>query len=119
MIEAYLDEGLSQAEIARRLNRHRSTISLEIKRGGEERKANSLDCLRYQKTSASNLAAMRKRNCGTTSKANSHIVKTILKYLKMKYSPVQIAHAISSVKVCTSTIYNWVSVKLSPLISKV
>lgn len=32
-IEAYLDERLSQAEIARRLDRNRSTISREIKRG--------------------------------------------------------------------------------------
>lgn len=112
MIEAYLDEGLSQSEIARRLNRHRSTISREIKRGSEERKANSLARLRYQATSASNLAAMRKRNCGAVSKANPHIVKTILKYLKMKYSPEQIAHAISNVNVCTSTIYNWVYRKI-------
>ncbi|MFG5429156.1 helix-turn-helix domain-containing protein [Enterococcus faecalis] len=34
-IEAYLKEGVSQAEIARRLDRHRSTISREIKRGSE------------------------------------------------------------------------------------
>lgn len=32
-IEAYQREGVSQAEIARRLGRHRSTISREIKRG--------------------------------------------------------------------------------------
>ncbi|KPJ21700.1 transposase, partial [Streptococcus phocae] len=32
-IEAYLSEGLKPAEIARRLGRSRSTISLEIKRG--------------------------------------------------------------------------------------
>lgn len=32
-IEAYLDEGLRPAEIARRLDRHRSTITREIQRG--------------------------------------------------------------------------------------
>lgn len=37
-IEAYLDEGVSQAEIARRLNRNRSMISREIRRNREERK---------------------------------------------------------------------------------
>lgn len=31
-IEAYLDEGLRPAEIARRLDRHRSTITREIQR---------------------------------------------------------------------------------------
>ena len=41
-IEAYLKEGISQAEIARRLDRHRSTISREIKRGAEQRKKKSL-----------------------------------------------------------------------------
>ena len=41
-IEAYLREGISQAEIARRLDRHRSTISREIKRGAEQRKKKSL-----------------------------------------------------------------------------
>ena len=34
-IEAYLDEGLRPAEIARRLDRHRSTITREIQRGTE------------------------------------------------------------------------------------
>ncbi|MDN3072768.1 hypothetical protein IGJ24_001286 [Enterococcus sp. DIV0546] len=37
-IEAYLKEGVSQAEIARRLDRHRSAISRESKRGSEQRK---------------------------------------------------------------------------------
>ncbi|HHX0240559.1 TPA: helix-turn-helix domain-containing protein [Enterococcus faecalis] len=46
-IEAYLDEGVSQAEIARRLNRNRSTISREIRKNREERKADSLAALRY------------------------------------------------------------------------
>lgn len=54
-IEAYLDEGLSQSEIARRLDRHRSTISREIKRGSEQRGRNSTARLRYQATSAQNI----------------------------------------------------------------
>ena len=41
-IEAYLREGISQAEIARRLDRHSSTISREIKRGAEQRKKKRL-----------------------------------------------------------------------------
>lgn len=32
-VEAYLDEGLRPAEIARRLDRHRSTITRKIQRG--------------------------------------------------------------------------------------
>ncbi len=50
-IEAYLKEGVSQAEIARRLDRHRSTISREIKRGSEQRNKKSLASLPYQATS--------------------------------------------------------------------
>jgi IS30 family transposase len=108
-IEAYLDEGVSQAEIARRLNRNRSMISREIRRNREERKADSLAALRYQASSAGNLARMRKRNCGTTTKATVHNTKTILKYLKKKYSPEQIANGVrSSINVSTNTIYNWI-----------
>ena len=58
-IEAYLDEGLRPAEIARRLDRHRSTITREIQRGTEARKANSIARLPYQASSAQNIA-----NCG-------------------------------------------------------
>ncbi|MDL4925255.1 IS30 family transposase [Enterococcus faecalis] len=113
-IEAYLKEGVSQAEIARRLDRHRSTISREIKRGSEQRKKKSLASLPYQATSAGNLASIRKKNCGTTTKATVHNTKTIMKYLDMKYSPEQIANAVRSVKVCTSTIYNWIYKKIVP-----
>ncbi|WP_256969022.1 IS30 family transposase [Enterococcus faecalis] len=113
-IEAYLREGVSQAEIARRLDRHRSTISREIKRGSEQRKKKSLASLPYQATSAGNLARIRKKNCGTTTKATVHNTKTIMKYLDMKYSPEQIANAVRSVKVCTSTIYTWIYKKIVP-----
>lgn len=113
-IEAYLKEGVSQAEIARRLDRHRSTISREIKRGSEQRKKKSLASLPYQATSAGNLVRIRKKNCGTTTKATVHNTKTIMKYLDMKYSPEQIANAVRSVKVCTSTIYNWIYKKIVP-----
>jgi len=113
-IEAYVREGVSQAEIARRLDRHRSTISREIKRGTEQRKKNSLASLPYQATSAGNLARIRKKNCGTTTKATIHNTKTIMKYLNMKYSPEQIANAVRSVKVCTSTIYGWIYKKIVP-----
>lgn len=107
-IEAYLDEGLRPAEIARRLDRHRSTITREIQRGTEARKANSIARLPYQASSAQNIAKLRKKNCGVTKKATIHNIKTILKYLNLKYSPEQIAHSVKSVKVCTSTIYNWI-----------
>lgn len=111
-IEAYLDERLSQAEIARRLDRNRSTISREIKRGSEQRGRNSIARLRYQATSAQNIARMRKRNCGTKTKATIHNTRTILKYLNMKYSPEQIVNAVRSVKVCRATIYNWIYSKV-------
>lgn len=114
LLEAYLKEGVSQAEIARRLGRHRSTISREIKRGSEQRKKNSLASLPYQATSAGNLASLRKKNCGTTTKATVHNTKTIMKYLDMKYSPEQIANAVRSVKICTSTIYTWIYKKIVP-----
>ncbi len=68
----------------------------------------------YQATSAGNLARIRKKNCGTTTKATVHNTKTIMKYLDMKYSPEQIANAVRSVKVCTSTIYNWIYKKIVP-----
>lgn len=51
---------------------------------------------------------MRKRNCGTTTKATVHNAKTILKYLKKKYSPEQIANGVRSINISTNTIYNWI-----------
>ena len=107
-IEAYLDEGLRPAEIARRLDRHRSTITREIQRGTEARKANSIARLPYQASSEQNIAKLRKKNCGVTKKTTIHNTKTILKYLNLKYSPEKIAHSVKNVKVCTSTIYNWI-----------
>lgn len=107
-IEAYLDEGLRPTEIARRLDRHRSTITREIQRGTEARKANSIARLPYQASSEQNIAKLRKKNCGVTKKTTIHNTKTILKYLNLKYSPEKIAHSVKNVKVCTSTIYNWI-----------
>lgn len=75
---------------------------------------NSNAKLRYQADSAGNSARIRKRNCGTTSKAIIHNTKTILKYLNMKYSPEQIANSIRSVNVSTSTIYNWIYKQIIP-----
>ena len=51
-IQAYLDEGLRPAEIARRLDHHRLTITREIQRGTEARKANSIARFPYQALSA-------------------------------------------------------------------
>lgn len=111
-IEAWLFEDVSQSEIAHRLGRHRSTISREIKRNSEPRKPNSIASLPYQASSANNLASMRKANCGTTTKATVHNVKTIKKYLDMKWSPEQIANAVRSIKICRNTIYNWIYKKI-------
>lgn len=113
-IEAYLREGFSQDEIARRLDWHRSTISREIKSRHEQRKKNGLVSLPYQATSAGNLARIRKKNCGTTTKATVYNTKTIMKYLDMKYLPEQIANAARSVNVCTSMIDNWIYKKIVP-----
>ncbi|MFS0952253.1 hypothetical protein ACFC3A_11580 [Enterococcus thailandicus] len=97
------------------MDRHRSTISRDIKRGSEQRKKNSLASLPYQATSVGNMARIRKKNCGTTTKTTVHNTKTIMKYLEMKYSPEQIANAVRSVKVYTSTIYTWIYKKIVPI----
>lgn len=113
-IEAWLFDRVPIVEIAKRLGRHRSTIHRELKRNSEERKPNSLAALPYQAISANNLTMMRKAKCGTDTKATSHNVRTILKYLNMKWSPEQIAHGVKSVSVCTNTIYNWIYRKIIP-----
>ncbi|SPP26904.1 helix-turn-helix domain-containing protein [Brochothrix thermosphacta] len=66
-IEAWLYDGISQTEIAKRLNRHRSTIFRELKRNSPKRINNSLASLPYRATSANNVAMLRKKNCGTVT----------------------------------------------------
>ncbi|MGX6977798.1 IS30 family transposase [Vagococcus elongatus] len=111
-IEAWLFEGVAQSEIANRLGRHRSTISREIRRNSEKRKGNSIAALPYQASSANNLANLRKANCGSTTKVARYNIKTIKKYLELKWSPDQIANAVKSVTVCRNTIYNWMYSKI-------
>lgn len=78
-IEAWLYDGISQTEIAKRLNRHRSTIFRELKRNSPKRINNSLASLPYRATSANNVAMLRKKNCGTVTKASAKMIHLITK----------------------------------------
>ncbi|MCU9778183.1 IS30 family transposase, partial [Enterococcus faecalis] len=77
------------------------SLSREIKRRSEQRKKKSLASLPSQATSAGNLARIRTKNCGTTTKATVHNTKTIMKYLDMKYSQEQIENAVRWLRVFT------------------
>lgn len=111
-IEAWLYDGISQTEIANRLNRHRSTIFRELKRNSPKRINNSIAALPYRATSANNVAMLRKKNCGTVTKASAKMIHLITKHLEMKWSPEQIANAVKGVKVCRNSIYNWIYNKI-------
>ncbi len=106
-IESYLEQGLSQAEISRKLGRSRSTISRELKRNKPD-SANGLVIAPYFGSSAQNLANIRRAEIGTKTKLSKYNKRLIEEHLRLKWSPEQIACGLRKVNVSTNTIYNWI-----------
>ena len=97
-IEAYLKEGRKQTEIAKILNRPRSTISREIKRNSTNKGYNPVTAQRRYKK--------RRKNCVPKNKleTNKEIYDKVIKGLKLYFSAEQIHNTICK-EIGTSIIY--------------
>ncbi|WP_413627318.1 IS30 family transposase [Fructilactobacillus vespulae] len=108
-IEDYLEQGLSQAQIASKLGRSRSTICRELKRNMPEYNPLGISNFRYLGSSADNVARLRRMEIGLTSKLTDYNKKIVEKYLRLKWSPEQIANGLKhKLNISTNTIYNWI-----------
>lgn len=102
-LQLFLEQGLKQAEIARRLNKDRSSINREIRRN-KSKKKNSYNAWR-----ATTLYIMRRKKCVRKFKitVGSELYYYILDKLNQYWSPEQIATRAKEdgYEICFSTIY--------------
>ena len=119
-IEALWKEDFSQAEIGRRLNRNRSTISREIRRSQESQDYKDFPprrrrpLLHYNALIAENNAVARSRRKGRKRLINPCMTAAIEDDYAKHWSPEQIAHGDKRVNVCRNTIYTWIFRGLVP-----
>jgi transposase, IS30 family len=104
-IEAYVDQGWSQAEVARVLGRDASTISRELRRNGSP-------SLRYTAFSAAKRVHQRRVDKGERSqKVRGQLKKLVEQKLRMSWSPEQISGRLwleSGIHLSHETIYQHV-----------
>ena len=106
-IAAYLNEGMKQAEIAKILNRPRSTISRGIKRNKTAKG--------YNPVTAEKKYRKRRKNCVPKNKleTSKEIYDKVIMGLELYFSPEQIHNTICK-EVGTSTIYRAIKKKIIP-----
>jgi len=86
-ISALLEEGLTQAQIALNLGRHKSTINREIARKTGFRG--------YRPKQADHLATVRSEGCRNAPRISAQAWNDVEKQLKKQFSPEQIAASIN------------------------
>lgn len=99
-IDALNEIGWSQAAIAKRLNRHRSTISRELQR-------NRVDQL-YRGRTAQKISDIRRRTARKAMFSNKTVIHHIRRKLRQQWSPEQIVGTLSSRPVSHEWIYRYV-----------
>ena len=106
-IASYIKEGKKPTEIAKILNRPRSTISREIKRNSTNKG--------YNPATAQKKYRKRRRNCVSKNKleTNKEIYDKVIMGLELYFSPEQIHNTICK-EVGTSTIYRAIKKKIIP-----
>lgn len=130
-IEILLEQGYSQSKIAQLLNRNKSTISREIKRGSINQKKlisgyKEINTIHYYGETAHILAKKRQKNSYGKSKLDKlskSFISTMLSTIKQKIRVHSIDTFVYSYKQehpnaivpCTKTIYNWIHKNLIPL----
>lgn len=102
-LQLFLQQGISQSEIARRLGKHKSSISREIKRNKSKKKD------RYNAWHATTLYIHRRKSCVRKYKIkeDSALYEFILKGLEQFWSPEQISGRgkLEGFNISYSTIY--------------
>jgi len=93
-IFALLKEGLTQAQIALNLGRHKSTINREIARNTGFRG--------YRPKQADHLAIVRSEGCRNAPRISAQVWNDVEKHLEKQFSPEQIA---ASINISHETIY--------------
>ena len=122
-IKALLEEGLSPAQIARRLGRHRSTIGREIRRGTTVQRRSDLTTYEaYFPETGQAVYESNRLSCGKKVKALQ--VEPFLQYaekmiLEEKWSPDVVVGVArrkgkfdKSLMVCTKTLYNYIDKRI-------
>lgn len=82
-ISALLKEGLPEAQIARNLGRHKSTINREILRNTGFRG--------YRPKQADHLATVRSEGCRNAPRISAQVWNDLEKQLEKQFNPEQIA----------------------------
>jgi transposase, IS30 family len=98
-LAAFLRAGTNQAECARLLGVHRSTISRELRRSGTE----------YKAVTADKHAATRRRESKQQARkieSDAQLAREVVRLLKKGHSPEQIAEEVRLVS--DDTIYDWI-----------
>lgn len=98
--------GLSNREIAKKLNRHHSSISRELSRNSIEGK--------YRGESAQIAYEQRRLNSVPAGKYDKTLCDVISEKLQATWSPEQISNTITAGKICFKTIYRWIYQGLLP-----
>ena len=101
-IKAFLAVGLSRAEISRRLDFHKSTISREIKRNSEGR---------YFPRIADRLARERFESCRKPLKIQDRLKDLVIEKIQEKWSPEQISGRLrleKDIRVSREAIYRFI-----------
>ncbi|MDX5980733.1 IS30 family transposase [Exiguobacterium profundum] len=96
-IETYLELGMSIRSIARRLGRHPSTVSREVRRNPG-----------YESGRAQQRYVKKKANSGAKTKLDDTIRRTIVGKLRATWSPEQIVGRLFDGEIAFSTIYRWI-----------
>ncbi|WP_119875858.1 IS30 family transposase [Streptococcus respiraculi] len=108
MIERWLQEGLSNREIARRLEKAPQTIHNEVKRGlvRQQVRKGKFEIIYSADFAQKNYQNNRKHSVRQTS-LTKELKEKILHYIKQKYSPEMMVKA-KGISVSVSTIYYWI-----------
>ena len=98
-IEALSSLGYSCRAIAKRINRHPSSVAREIRRAGE--------AASYTAAQAQEDYTAKRKNSKPQGKCRQALVAVIKEKLEATWSPEQIANTVTLSQVCFRTIYNW------------
>jgi len=99
-------QGCSQAEIARSLGRHRSTISREVRRNSKDRTGQV-----YRPALADDIARWRRSRSRRNQRFTAEDWDVVIQHLRMEWSPEQISGRLSkdgSLCISHETIYRYI-----------